>query len=245
MRKGDSEAALASIAALQRRIRVLEYVYENLKQQSLRLQLVEQQQFFAHRHSALTSASDRSKEFLANLRETLCQISSVRGENVSLKDQVEQSEIIFRGQKQKNVALEQRLKEANADLNDHLSALSDNEALFGQILAPPRQSTVLSGNESLIIAATGLPEESISHEVLRVHKNLRSLPRSFRKQDLATKNAIVQALTQAKDMCEDLLHQIRILEKGKRDRGQINGEIKHLAKQQCLLSHDIMSFKFH
>jgi hypothetical protein len=244
-RDEESEAALASIAALQRRIRMLEYDHENLRQQSLQRQLVQQQEYFAGRHSALISASDRGQELLANLTETLSQIPSVREANAALKNQVEQSEAIFRGQKQKNIALKKRVKEVNANLNDRLSQLSAYEVLMGHLLSPPPQSTVLSADQSLIIASTGILDECLSDEVFHVHKELQDLPRTFRNQDLATKKRIVRSLAQAKDMCEDLCNEIKTLEKKKRNGGEIESRMMRLAQQQCLLSHDMLSFRFH
>jgi hypothetical protein len=241
-RLGGMEAALASMAALQKRIKILEYDHDNLKNQSLRKQLEAQEAFFEERHSALVSASERTDLLLANATETLGEISAAREENSLLKSQNEDLESILRRQKAKRDGLQKQMHDLNIELSERQSQVTACEELLGQILAAPAYSTVLSPEEILIVSSAGLSEDSMDPGILDMHTVLESLPRMFRHQDLETKRTIIRALAKAKNICSDLTCQIKECEKRRVSERQ--SEMRRLAKQHCLLAHDMSSFVF-
>jgi chromosome segregation ATPase len=244
-----SDAALASIAELQQRIKVLENDGYNLKleYESLRDQLAVQESEFGDRESGLSSANTRAQAMLQNSSELLAQLTASRAMNATLKDQVAQSELVLAKQRRKNRRFERELTDTTQRLSDVMSQLSIHETLIGEICSPPKQSALLTQDEALLLSVGDIPSDLLPRDLAQLHAKLQALPKSFRSQDLETKKQMVYTLVIAKGAAQQLFSRIKFGEKRKFASSAPHGfetNAKRLAQQQCVICDDMRQFSF-
>jgi uncharacterized phage infection (PIP) family protein YhgE len=244
-----SEAALASISELQKRIRLLEYDNRNLRTEyeSLRDQLAHQESEFASRATDLSSANARAEEMLSNVSNLLKQIGADRRLNAGVKEQIARSELIHGKQRRKNARLKKEFSDLLQALSDSSAQVARQESILGDILAPPKQSAVLSAEEVLLLTSGEVPDDLMPPELADLHEKLRELPKIFHVQELEKKREVVDALARAKTVAQQLSVKIRFLEKRKFASSaprHIQNNAKTLARRQCVICNDMKQFNF-
>ena len=244
-----SEAALASITALQKRIKSLEYDHTNLESEynSLKKQLDVQNSQYETRETELSSASDYARQMLQSAHESLKQIQATRDENARLKRELGASEQLLERQREKNALLKQELKDATSAYAEMQASIKEHDQLISEMCQAPAPVSVLRPDEALILVSNPLPEGLLTERQQQLHEQMRRLPKMFTAQDIATKKEIFYAVTEAKEIVTDLITRIRFLEK-KRCRStrpaEPNMDVRKLASQQIVLSDDMRQFAF-
>jgi hypothetical protein len=245
----QSEAALASISELQKRIKLLESDNRNLQAEyeSLQDQLARQESEFASRRTDLSSANARAKAMLSNVSDLLTQTCAERTLNADLRDQIAQAELIGGKQRRKNARLKQELSDLSQGLSGSLAQLAQQESILGASLAPPKQPAVLSAEEVLLLTSGEIPDDLMPPELADLHQKLRELPKLFRVQELETKREVAYALAHAKTVAQQLSARIRLLEKRKFASSaprHVKDHAKTLARRQCVICNEMRQFNF-
>jgi hypothetical protein len=245
----DSEAALASIKALQKRIKWLEADQENLKAdyESLTRQLDRQNEDHSGRERSLSEANERAQGMLTDLSATLAEVLSTRELNERLKLEIAESEEILGKQRAKNLRLKRDVSEYSAEFNETLAQLSEHEQFLAELCVPPPYSTLIPPEDLLLLASGDLEQGLLPPAFEEVHNRLRELPKSFPAQDLPTKIEIVETIGVAKAGAQEMLRRIRFLEKRRfasTSPRQFESNARVLAKQQFVLCNDIKQFRF-
>lgn len=243
-----NEAALASITALQKQIKILELENENLEAEynSLQRQISIQNSQYEKREDTLTAANQHAKSILQNVKDTLRSVKAVRDENEKLKQELDQSEQLLEIQKRKKLKLKQEVQETTAELSDLQAAVREQERMLAELCEPPAAVTTLSPEEALILVSNELPENLLTQQQQRIHRRLKKLPKVFSTQDMKTKNDIIRTMIAAKSISQDLISRIRLLEKRKYASStpkDFESDVKTLASQQIVLTEDMKQFK--
>ena len=244
-----SEAALESIAALQKRIKALEYDNINIaaEYESLSKQLHVQNLNYSTRKSGLSDADSQARAMLATANESLKQIQGIRDENARLKRELGASEQLLQRQKEKNALLRQELRDATSVHAEIQASIKDHDALIAEMCRCPAPVSVLPNDEALLLVSRPIPEGLLTDRQAQLHEKMRQLPKSFPSQNIATKRDILRTLTETKEIVTDLVTRIRFLEKKrcKSTRPSLpNSDVHKLASQQIILSDDMKQFKF-
>lgn len=246
MEPEPSQAAIAAIAALQDRIKILEDEHSVLTQEyevlARKKNLFDQK--FQARVQAIQDATEKAQTILTTTHKTLTQLQEARNENKRLNHQIEEIEKVLALQIKKNKKLSSQNKMDSATYQMIKQRLEEYEILIGEILAPPPQSNAIFTDNTLAGDADSalLPEPL--NELL---KTLQMLPKNFRRQNIETKRAIILSLSAAKSTTSDLNAKIKVLEKEKflsSTPNRYNNEIKKQNARIIILSNEMNKFNF-
>lgn len=250
MNRGNfTSSAIASITALQNRIKALENENFVLKEEyeSLAKQMQDQTSSFQTREFTLSEATEKARSMLQSTSELISQMLKEREKNIFLKQQIAESEILLTKQKQKSELNKQAYDEMLNELNVISQKNLDSEELFGQILSAPPISTYLSPDEGLVVISKEVNQEIMPSNLYELYQSLIQLPKSFHFQSMTKKKEIVKVLSEAKFEAIRILSQIKQFEKKKFASStpkKIELDLKRLASQECILVNQIKQFKF-
>ncbi|KAK8866644.1 hypothetical protein M9Y10_009610 [Tritrichomonas musculus] len=244
-----SRAAIAAIAALQKRVKELEDENALLQQEhdSLTKTINSRDTAYTIRENALNEATAKAKQMLSGASAALIQIREARSENRRLKSQIEQTEQLIEKQKQKSRTYNLSTKKISISLSQLLEKLSEYESLLSELLTPPPQTTTLSPEEIVLITSSQNDPDLLPEPYANILRTMQSLPKDFCKQNIVTKRRIVQVLCQAKSATTSIKAKISHLEKQKFSSSvpvKYDSSIHKLSTHLLILSNEMKRFKF-
>lgn len=244
-----SRAAIAAIAALQKRVKELEDENAVLEQEheSLSNTLNSRDEAYTIRENALNEATAKAKQMLSGASAALIQIREARAENKRLKSQIEQTEQLLQKQKQKSKTYTSSSRKLSNSLSALMEKLAEYESLLGDLLTPPPQTTSLTPEEIVLISSSENDPEILPEPYSDILRTMQSLPKDFRKQNLETKREIIHTLCQAKSATTNIKAKISHIEKQKFSSStpiKFDSMIHKLSTHLLILSNEMKRFRF-
>lgn len=243
-----SRAAIAAIAALQKRIKELEdegMVLEDEKDH-LKQQLDEKNTAFSMRENAYSEAQAKAKQFISLASANLIENRDMRTENQRLKHEIDETQKILKQHKTKLTTIRKKSKKSSMSLSSLMQRLAEYECLLGDLFAPPSPSSMTT-DEIMFYSSAQVDPAILPPAISTIFITLQELPKEFTMQTLETKRKIVQALRVGKSTTTDLNSKIRVLEKQKFSSSKpqkFETEIKRLSAQLLIISNEMKKFVF-
>ncbi|OHT00975.1 hypothetical protein TRFO_32137 [Tritrichomonas foetus] len=244
-----SRAAIAAIAALQKRVKELEDENTLLEQEheSLMNTLNSRDTAYTIRENALNEATAKAKLMLSGASAALIQIREARTENRRLKQQIDETEQLIDKQKTKCRTYTRSSKKISLSLSQLLEKLAEYESLLSDLLTPPPQTTTLTPEEIILISSSENDPDLLPPPLSDILRTMQNLPKDFCRQNIETKRSIVQALIAAKAATSDIKAKISHLEKQKFSSStpvKFESSIHKLATHLLILSNEMKRFRF-
>ena len=244
-----SRAAIAAIAALQKRVKELEDENILLEQEheSLQKALNTRDTAYTIRENALNEATAKAKLMLSGATAALIQIREARTENRRLKMQIDETEELIGKQKQKCTTLTKSSRKISMSLSQLLEKLAEYESLLSDLLTPPPQSSPLTAEEVVLLSSTQNDPDLLPPPLSDILRRLQNLPKDFCRQTIQTKRLIIQALCDAKAATTEIKAKITHLEKQKFSSStpmKFEAAIHKLATHLLIISNEMKRFRF-
>lgn len=243
-----SQAAISAISALQKRVRELEEEKELLTNEinTLNIQVTSKNDTYLRREEELKSATARAQRMINNASNTMVLIQEERAKNNRIKENIAMLEEEINGHSEnvKDVALIRKTR--TCEMLSINQILQHYEIIFGEIYASMVETRQLTFIDKKALRQVNADPDLLPHPLRDIVKKLKQLPTQFVGQNMQTKRAIIQGLTCAQEHANDLIMELRQLEK-KRSSSQtprrISIEIRNLACQLLVLTQTMKRFK--
>ena len=241
-----SLAAVSAIAALQKRIRILENEKIQIQSQIEELQQKFQTQDndYSIREKELQSVTERANRIIEESKCSLSQIKEDRALNISLKQQISQyNELI----EQKNSESQQNHFNKNHWLQIQKKTrqiINDYDILLQMFYSPTR---LIGKRKNLLKSKLSSDINVLPLNSRRIVQLLQQLPSTYNKQTNKIKRSILQGIRCSLHITNDLTDQIFNMEKqlttSKTPRS-LTYEINKLVTEFEIISKEINRFKF-
>lgn len=241
-----SQAAIAAITVLQERIRELESDRIALLKgiESLQIQIKNTKFEVSNNECNLMSATERARKMIDNASIMICQIQNARNENLELKHKISQAEQYLRSfdtefleSRKQEIAhrkfIRKNLEEYQKILKEIYSGIQQDH--FGVFLSPTDISKI------------NYDPDLLPHPIRDVVQKMKKLPTTYTNQPIKTKRAIIQGLIRSIELANEIVANIRTLQKSLEATTtprRIGFDIKAQAVHLYVLTKEIRRFNF-
>ena len=245
----DSKAAVDAMAALQARIKELESGNSKLRKEASRLKVLADQDEseFQDKANSLLELSENAQVMLDSASETLLDLRRIRKENRMLQKEFDDLQNELNVKKDAEKKIDDSITEMEKKKVSAKKLMSEYEALFKEILAPPALDLELAGN--VVFNSTTITPSTYSFPatIQTVVQEIQTLPFPFRDQKLDKKRQILSTLLKARDIASKIADEIHELELKTKDVGamkRLQIEIDAKATHYHIITQAMSRFRF-
>jgi hypothetical protein len=238
-----SKAAIAAIAALQKRVRELEDELNLLEaeRESINARIAHRDESYTIRERAFNEATVKAQQMLNSAAEAMIQVREARDESKRLKEQIVTARQLLQKQEIKSHSLRLNERKWRARFLQTNKLLSEYEALLPDVVARPHISLPLSPEEIALVCSAGENSVMLPNGFDQVLEDLRRAPKRFFTGSVETKINSARAIRRAWQGIRELHGQILDAEERK------SGDEKKARKLSSLLvvmGNELDKFEF-
>lgn len=243
-----SRAAISAIAALQNRIKQLEYEHDSLilKKEDYQKKILDKDKAIEKRLELANIASEKAKSMMICMGKAMNDLSKARIENKKLREQIKSTESLIPSVGSGDAYNRKAKRKIKKEYDVLMSKVNDYELLLSEYLKPKLINPTPDGALALAVADNDpslLPEPYAS-----TLAELIALPKKFRPQEMDVKRKIIRALCKAKLDTAKLSVQLRNLQrkpfskKSKPER--FDSKYNRVAAQHYMIAKEMSLFSF-
>jgi hypothetical protein len=244
-----SQAAVNAIAALQRKVKVLEDEATALAAQKVALEqdLRLRDSGYQKRELVLKGATTRAQQMFKNATAAVQENEELYAENRRLKSEIELIQKCLHASRSPQRSVKGSTKQVKSQASKLLTRIDEYEILLSEFLAvPPHRCSLTRDEASVILSAKG-DRDPILPDVDVLMADLREMPTDLSNQDMKTKRKIARALSHGMSAVTDLNNAVRRMELQQFDTSapkRYQTEIRRLSAAMLLLCDEVMQFHF-
>ena len=232
-----SNSAIAAIAALQNRIKLLEEENNNFQKEKLKLEtkINCKNKFFFYKNKAMENASEKAKEILSYISSTILEVQKEKEKNNFIRNQIKEIELLIPN-KLENLNQKKKIKkEFLKNFNYYLNIINQYDLILFEIFKPIEfcQYEEINSNISINL-------NYFDSDIQNLLKKLIKLPKNFIKQSLFKKKKILYYLKESKIKLKLIEYQINQIY----DLNKFNEELKKLNLQYFIIINELNKFIF-
>jgi DNA repair exonuclease SbcCD ATPase subunit len=212
-----SKAAIAAIAALQKRVRELEDELKSLEaeKKAINARISARDQSYSIREKAFNQATAKAQEMLNSAAEAMDQVREAREESKRLKDQISITRTLLQTQDAKHNNFRNSERKWRASLARSNKLVNEYEALLPDIMNEPRYSVSLSPEEVVLLCSGADGSATLPDELDKILQELRNVPKKFFSGSVEAKIRSTRAIRRAHQAIRELYGRILDAEEGK------------------------------
>ena len=206
--ESESNAAISALAALQNRLKELEFEKNNLENEveHLKMRMDKKESSILLREQEIIKITTRAENMVLNSSKILSEINDLREENCTLNSQIRNLEELLNDSKSKLFLKNTKRQNDKIEIEMLNNKILEYEFLLSILFQPPHLLKNFKSKSSCDI-------DLLPMNLRRIAKRLLSLPTEYYSQPIEIKREIIQGLLCTREITSKLSYDIHKLEK--------------------------------
>jgi hypothetical protein len=249
MEPSASQAAINAIAALQKKVQMLEEEAIVLADQKTRLdqELRMRDSGYQRRELALNEATARAEQMFKNATVSVKENEEMLAENRRLKTEIESVGTSIQSSNSTERSLKSNARRVKSQTSKLMDQIDEYTTLLSEFLSPPPHACFLTSDELAVILSKNGDRDLVLPAFAPILSDLQEMPTDVSNPDMKRRREIACALSRAISAVTDADGTFRRMELQRFDTSapkRYDTEMRRLSATMALLSNQISEFRF-